>query len=84
MSAPTTPKGTKDDPFTHAVGDPKARRRKYCRCSVCGNVETCTPTTDFWGKDGAPLRCEPCFDQKLSADHPGALILDLRTKDKPS
>lgn len=44
------------------------RRLQMCRCHVCGIVARCTPRFDFYGKDGAPLRCEGCFRESLAAE----------------
>lgn len=58
--------GTIENPFTvDDGGDPSVRCFKFCCCSVCGEVERCTPSNDFYGTS-APLRCERCFARELS------------------
>jgi hypothetical protein len=55
-------KGDFDDPFTHDDLT-TARRQKWCKCSKCGKVQCCTPSTDFYGDFtlGSPLKCEGCM-----------------------
>ena len=66
-------------PITHAVGNDTDRCYKLCKCSVCGTVKTCTPTFDFYGKNGAPLRCEDCF--RIEMETRGTPFVNLTPKD---
>ena len=37
-------------------------RHKLCKCALCGDVDICTPTFDFYSEeDGGLLYCESCF-----------------------
>lgn len=43
--------------------DSADRRRRMCRCFLCGKVERCTPQTDFYTtpQTGNYLVCTTCF-----------------------
>lgn len=43
------------------------RRAKLCRCGVCGVVQRCLPSFDFYGRGADPLTCERCFRDLLNA-----------------
>lgn len=53
--------GTEPHPYTHAVVPPDDRRYKWCRCGSCNYLARCTPTSDFYGQHGEPLKCERCL-----------------------
>lgn len=48
--------------ITHA--DNQDRRYKECFCSVCKTSGICIPAHDYYGSNGEPLVCEPCFMQQ--------------------
>lgn len=53
--------------ITHGGVD---RRYKLCKCSVCGVVDTCIPTTDFYTKSKDPtgvLTCSKCMPTNITA-----------------
>jgi len=58
--------GTKGKPYTR--GGPWGQAYKWCKCSQCGVVRRCTPSSDFYvrGKktvhDDEPLFCLACVN----------------------
>lgn len=50
------------------------RRHRFCKCRVCGVVEKCTPTNDFFtlktDHPDAGLLCERCFNEAIGAPFP--------------
>jgi hypothetical protein len=58
--------------ITHADG--QDRRHKMCRCSKCEKVVLCTPSFDFYGRNGAPLVCEACFHREVHENYPRAIM----------
>ncbi len=49
------------------------RRRRLCRCHVCGTQRLCLPHFDFYAvEEHAPLLCHDCFYQLVvDAQHSG-------------
>jgi len=45
-----------------------------CRCCDCGIEAECTPSFDFYGEVGKPLRCESCM---LKHHNVGAPMLHM-------
>ncbi|MSU75469.1 MAG: hypothetical protein EXS55_03080 [Candidatus Magasanikbacteria bacterium] len=59
------PLGSQDNPLTASTVVDVDRRYKFCLCSVCGVAGQCTPSSDYWGKDGKNLLCESCLGKEL-------------------
>jgi hypothetical protein len=58
--------------FEVAGADAAERKHQWCRCAMCGVVERCTPSNDFYGQEGEGLVCERCVLKKHKI--PGPLI----------
>jgi hypothetical protein len=70
MAAATVPPRGEPEP---PKPEPHARRVTgvdlrftMCRCHKCGLVARCTPSFDFYGKDGELLECEACMRAALA------------------
>lgn len=57
---------TEEQVLTHAGEED--RRHRMCKCGTCGDVSRCTPSNDFYGKDGEPLQCERCMMAEMTAE----------------
>lgn len=57
------------------VGQHIDRRWRYCQCRVCGRVDRCTPTNDYYTVEGdgpdAGLLCKSCWHEHCRAKHGG-------------
>lgn len=73
--------GSAERPYT--VAGPTDRGYKFCRCSECKEIGLCTPNSDYWGNDGEPLLCEPCFDAWALRSTGATEIIEARREGDP-
>lgn len=69
----------KKQPTAVITHDGLPRAYRICRCSVCGTEAECTPRFDFYGSNGAPLKCETCFERTVLRPLGVTGWLDTRT-----
>lgn len=67
--------------FTHReTEDGGELRNQLCQCSECGDIDVCTPQTDFFvlgprPSKGKPLLCQPCFLARVASKGIATLVI---------